>query len=99
MGLGEIFGKIKDAITGGNDEQQTADTTADPAYDNEQGIQDASQDAYGDPADSGTLAGQNDGDILDASQDPYGDPADQGDDGSGIQPASQDPYGDPADQR
>lgn len=42
-----------------------------------QNVMSASQDPYGDPADSGTVQGQF-GNVLPASADPYGDPADQG---------------------
>lgn len=53
MGLGDIFREIKDVLTGENEAEppQNVDPNADPAYDQEQGIQPASQDPYGDPAD------------------------------------------------
>ncbi|MBW4494296.1 MAG: translation initiation factor [Oscillatoria princeps RMCB-10] len=52
----------------------------------------ASEDPYGDPADSGEF-----GNLRPASEDPYGDPADSGE-YANARPASEDPYGDPADR-
>lgn len=53
MSLGEILHSVEDALTGSNHEEtpENPDTTADPAYDSEQGIKGSSQDPYGDPAD------------------------------------------------
>lgn len=79
MSLGDIFENIKEAITGGGNEnnQQNVDPNADQSNGNDQGILPASEDPMGDPADQGQYAGQQDGGILPASEDPMGDPADQ----------------------
>lgn len=71
MRLDEILTDVVDAVTGRNHGSDNQD------------VQPASRDPYGDPADQ---------QVLDASQDPYGDPADQY-----VADASEDPYGDPAD--
>ena len=81
MNLGDIFGRVLETLGGAN-RQQPQDGN----------ILDASQDPYGDPAD--TYQGHQ---VLDASQDPYGDPADTYQ-GHQVLDASQDPYGDPADE-
>lgn len=53
MGLGDILHSIEDALTGTarQDNPETVDASADPAYDSEQGIKSSSEDPYGDPAD------------------------------------------------
>ena len=92
MGLGDIIEGIKDAITGGHNNDAAEPAADNMAYaDNNAGYTD-------------NTMGNNDGGILPASQDPLGDPADQQtnyDNTStedGILPASQDPLGDPADE-
>ncbi len=80
MNLGDIFGRVLDTLAGNGRERR-----------HQGDVLPASQDPYGDPAD--TWQGHQ---VLDASQDPYGDPADQYQ-GRQVLDASQDPYGDPAD--
>jgi len=102
MNLESILGKVVDAITGHDSENENApnirpaseDPMGDPA-DQVQGHQvlPASQDPMGDPADQ--FQGRQ---VLPASQDPLGDPADQFN-GQQVRPASEDPLGDPADDQ
>jgi len=81
MSLKELLGNVIDALTGHDERQEQND------------VQPASQDPYGDPADRGAAPqSRYPGGVQPSSQDPFGDPADQA-----VQPASQDPYGDPAD--
>lgn len=101
MSLGDIFERLKDAVTG-NDHEQQQQTYQDQGFGN---VLPASQDPYGDPADQqASYNNYNDGgfgNVLPASQDPLGDPADQ-EMGNGynndVLPASMDPLGDPADE-
>jgi hypothetical protein len=63
-------------------------------------VRSASEDPYGDPADTGSQGGFA-GNVRPASEDPYDDPADAGSNsgfGANVRPASEDPYGDPADR-
>ena len=98
--------KLKDAIVGPDSEQVDPDAN----YEDSRGDRNpgdfasarpASEDPYGDPADSYADAGQF-GNLTNASEDPYGDPADSyvADAGQfgNLTPASEDPYGDPADE-
>ncbi len=79
----------------------------DYAHDDNYGdVAPASQDPFGDPADSGGQGSDSAfGDVRPASEDPFGDPADQeggsqaNHSGFGdVRPSSEDPYGDPADR-
>lgn len=77
MRLDEILNDVVDSFTGRGDR-------------NENDVQSARNDPYGDPADYARNGYP--GGLQDASRDPYGDPADLQ-----VQDASQDPYGDPGD--
>ncbi|MFE1746129.1 translation initiation factor [Coleofasciculus sp. H7-2] len=83
-----FFKKVQDAVLGSNDDQDATN------YDDRE-VRPASEDPFGDPADSGEY-----GDVRPASEDPFGDPADSGEYGQfgDVRSASEDPYGDPADE-
>lgn len=78
MRLDDILNDVVDSFTGRGNRSEN---------DN---VQDARNDPYGDPADYAQTGYP--GGLQDASRDPYGDPADLQ-----VQDASQDPYGDPGD--
>ena len=83
----EFFRKAKDLLLGNNGDQ------AEDAEYRDRNVRPASEDPYGDPADTSYY-----GNLTPASQDPYGDPGDIASYGD-VRPASEDPYGDPADQQ
>ncbi|WP_373526287.1 translation initiation factor [Nostoc sp.] len=83
----DFLRKAKDFLTGSNSDQ------SEDAEFRDRNVRPASEDPYGDPADSASY-----GNLTPASQDPYGDPADIASSYGNVRPASEDPYGDPADQ-
>src|SRR4051794_460551 len=116
MALSNLLGQVMTAINHHSDQQQH--TGFDPsnllnevqglfgqhAAQTGQQVLPASQDPYGDPADTRNQQAQPYGsgtgnvNIRPASEDPLGDPADDADRRAGIRPASEDPLGDPADR-